>query len=158
MNNVRKRAGIAAGAALAGIALAFPAVAFADGPEVPARQHAGKGAEQRQERQKELAEALAQDLGVPVEKVTGSLEKFRAAQAEKHRKDAADGKGAPDRRSGPAGERPDAAALQKRLSERLDRAVEDGKLTRAQADAILAAVKSGVLPGPLGGRPHLQGR
>ncbi|MFE3790596.1 hypothetical protein [Streptomyces goshikiensis] len=156
MNNVRKRAGITAGVVLAGIGLAFPAVAFAEDHSKPAttaeaRPHAGKGAELREEHRKELAEALAKDLGVPVDKVTGSLDKFRAAQGEKHREERKDRKG--ER----AGERPDAAALQKKLADRLDQAVKDGKLTRAQADAVIAAAKAGVLPGP-GGGPHHQER
>ncbi|AKL69202.1 hypothetical protein OHU17_03870 [Streptomyces goshikiensis] len=156
MNNVRKRAGITAGVVLAGIGLAFPAVAFAEDHSKPAtaaeaRPHAGKGAELREEHRKELAEALAKDLGVPVDKVTGSLEKFRAAQGEKHREERK------DRKDERAGERPDAAALQKKLADRLDQAVKDGKLTRAQADAVIAAAKAGVLPGP-GGGPHHQER
>ncbi|MFG2709924.1 hypothetical protein ACGFX2_05090 [Streptomyces goshikiensis] len=159
MNNVRKRAGITAGVLLAGIGLAFPAVAFAEDHSKPAtaeaRQEAGKGAhpagkgaELREERRKELAEALAKDLGVPVEKVTGSLEKFRAAQGEKHREERK------DRKDERAGERPDAAARQQKLADRLDQAVKDGKLTRAQADAVIAAAKAGVLPGPGGGPRH----
>ncbi|MFF2576352.1 hypothetical protein [Streptomyces goshikiensis] len=153
MNNVRKRAGITAGVVLAGIGLAFPAVAFAEDHSKPAtaaevRPHAGKGAELREEHRKELAEALAKDLGVPVDKVTGSLDKFRAAQGEKHREERK------DRKDERAGERPDAAALQKKLADRLDQAVKDGKLTRAQADAVIAAAKAGVLPGPGGGTHH----
>ncbi|MFI1936190.1 hypothetical protein ACH44C_03175 [Streptomyces purpureus] len=152
MNSVRKRAGLAAGAAaLVGAGLVFPAVAFADGSErapaaqEEARPERGKAAEQREKRQKALAEALAKDLGVPVEKVNASLEKFRAAQREeraeireKHRKDR-------------EGKRPDGTALRQKLANRLDQAVKDGKLTREQADAILAAAKAGVLPGPFGG-------
>ncbi|MFD4135241.1 hypothetical protein [Streptomyces goshikiensis] len=163
MNNVvRKRAGITAGVVLAGIGLAFPAVAFAEDHSKPAtatatataeaRPEAGKGAELREERRKELAEALAKDLGVPVDKVTGSLEKFRAAQGEKHREER---KGRKDER---AGERPDPAARQQKLADRLDQAVKDGKLTRAQADAVIAAAKAGVLPGPGGGGPRHQER
>ncbi|MFD3554622.1 hypothetical protein ACFWWA_21400 [Streptomyces goshikiensis] len=168
MNNVvRKRAGITAGVVLAGIGLAFPAVAFAEDHSKPAtatatatataeaRPEAGKGAELREERRKELAEALAKDLGVPVDKVTGSLEKFRAAQGEKHREERKDRK---DRKDERAGERPDPAARQQKLADRLDQAVKDGKLTRAQADAVIAAAKAGVLPGPGGGGPRHQER
>ncbi|RSS62693.1 hypothetical protein [Streptomyces sp. WAC06614] len=161
MNNVRKRAVIAAGAVLAGVGLAFPAVALAEDGGRPApsqdkqEQKHDKRAEQRADRQKELAEALAKDLGVPVEKVTGSLEKFRAAQREQHAQDH-------DRNGGGQrhfkdGQRPDAEALQKKLAERLAQAVKDGKITQAQADAILAAAKAGALPGPFGG-PHGQGK
>ncbi|MFF4452266.1 hypothetical protein [Streptomyces goshikiensis] len=155
-NVVRKRTGITAGVVLAGIGLAFPAVAFAEDHSKPAtatataeaRPEAGKGAELREERRKELAEALAKDLGVPVDKVTGSLEKFRAAQGAKHREERK------DRKDERAGERPDPAARQQKLADRLDQAVKDGKLTRAQADAVIAAAKAGVLPGPGGGPRH----
>ncbi|QES46697.1 hypothetical protein DEJ50_01345 [Streptomyces venezuelae] len=147
--HVRKRTALAAGAALAGIALVFPAVAVAEDsggsgrPEAvrKAQPEPGKRAELRGQRQQELAEALAKDLGVPEEKVTESLKKFRAAQREER------GEHAEKRKHFRGGERPAPAELREKLTARLDQAVKDGKLTRTQADAILAAVDAGVLPG-----------
>ncbi|MFE9257794.1 hypothetical protein [Streptomyces sp. NPDC006879] len=161
MKNVRKRAGLAAGATLVGIGLVFPAVALAedsgktDAPSTeqqdsgkPGPRH-GRTAEQRDQRQKELAEALAKDLGVPVEKVTGSLEKFHSAQREERTKKIEERK---QQRS--EGKRLNSAERQEKLAERLDGAVKDGKLTQDQADAILAAVKAGVFPGKAAGPRH----
>lgn len=70
-----------------------------------------------------LAKSLAEALGIDEAKVTTALEEIRsAAQAER------------------------AAALKTRL----DKAVTDGKLTQAEADAVTKAVEAGVIGG--GGR------
>lgn len=70
-----------------------------------------------------MAKSLAESLGVEESKVTAALEEIRAAgQAER------------------------AAALKTRL----DAAVTDGKLTQAEADAVIKAVEAGVIGG--GGR------
>jgi hypothetical protein len=70
-----------------------------------------------------LAASLAEALGIEESRVTAALEELRSEkQAEK------------------------AAALKTRL----DQAVTDGKLTRAEADAVTKAVESGVIGG--GGR------
>ncbi|MFC0004303.1 hypothetical protein [Micromonospora siamensis] len=93
--------------------------------------------QQRADRQAEFAEALAKELGVPIEKVTTALEKLRA----EHEADRP--------------QRPSAEDRQAMLKQRLDQAVKDGKLTQEQADAITKAVESGVFPGGgMGFRGH----
>jgi pyruvate/2-oxoglutarate dehydrogenase complex dihydrolipoamide acyltransferase (E2) component len=76
------------------------------------------------ERQKEYAAALAAKLGLSEDKVTAALEKVRAQARE-------------DRQA----QRTD------KLGERLDKAVADGKLTKAEADAVRKAADAGVLWG-----------
>ncbi|MDG4788952.1 hypothetical protein O7626_23990 [Micromonospora sp. WMMD1102] len=146
------------------VGLAAPAVAFAEDGATPAPapssstsadsgrtgpKHTKDWAEQRGK----LAGQLAEELGVPQEKVEAALAKIR----EQHR---ADWKGRAEQR----GDRPDARSKVDReamLKERLDKAVADGKLTREQADAILAAAEAGVFPawggghrgGPMHGGP-----
>jgi hypothetical protein len=73
--------------------------------------------------QAELAKSLAASLGIDEAKVTAALEELRAAEKTEH-----------------------AAALKTRL----DKAVSDGKLTQAEADAVTKAVQNGVIAG--GGR------
>jgi hypothetical protein len=81
------------------------------------------GDQTREERDAALAEALAEQLDLDEAKVVQALAEIRAArQAEQ------------------------AAALK----ERLDAAVADGKLTRAEADAVTKAVEQGVIN--VGGR------
>jgi hypothetical protein len=70
-----------------------------------------------------LAKSLAESLGIEESKVTSALEELRAA------------------------ERSERAAA---LKSRLDKAVADGKLTQAEADAVTKAVENGVIGG--GGR------
>ncbi|MFY1687028.1 hypothetical protein [Plantactinospora sp. WMMB782] len=149
------------------VGLAAPAVAFAEDGATPAPapststststdsgrtglpKHTKDWAEQRGK----LAEQLAEELGVPQEKVEAALAKLR----EQHR---ADWKARAEQR----GDRSDARSKADReamLKERLDKAVADGKLTREQADAILAAAEAGVFPawggghrgGPMHGGP-----
>jgi hypothetical protein len=137
-------AGIAATALIGGPALAeAPAPApsgSAAAPAAPAPAPSGsaatpaqpeKGAA-REEKQQELAKALAAELGIDESKVSAALEKVQTAQREK----------AQQERS---------AALKTRL----DEAVKAGKLTQAEADAILKASEAGVLggggPGGFGG-------
>ncbi|NJP33001.1 transglutaminase-like family protein [Micromonospora thermarum] len=136
---IRKKhllAGLAAAGVL-GVGVAAPTVALAADTTSPSpgasTSEDTDRQQQRADRQAEFAEALAKELGVSTDKVTAALEKLR-----EQRKD--------DRP-----ERPDAADRQAALKERLDQAVEDGKLTREQADAIIAAAEAGVFPGP-GGR------
>ncbi|MER7456422.1 hypothetical protein [Micromonospora sp. NPDC126480] len=127
-------AGLAAAGVL-GVGVTVPAVALAADNTSPSAS-AGESTDREQrraDRQAEFAEALATELGVEADKVTAALEKLR------------------EQRKADRPERPDAADRQAALKERLDRAVEDGRLTREQADAILAAAEAGVLGGP-GGR------
>ncbi|MER5335565.1 hypothetical protein [Micromonospora sp. NPDC002717] len=135
-------AGLAAAGVL-GVGIAAPTVAFAadGGTSTPSASasESGSGNDERQqqqqaERQAEFAEALAEELGVPTDKVTAALEKVREARKPADRP-----------------ERGDSADRQAALKERLAQAVEDGKLTQEQADAITAAAEAGVFPGP-GGR------
>jgi hypothetical protein len=74
-------------------------------------------------REAALAKSLAASLGIDEAKVTAALDELRTAEQAEH-----------------------AAALKTRL----DKAVTDGKLTQAEADAVTKAVEAGVIGG--GGR------
>ena len=78
----------------------------------------------QEERRAELATALAKELGIEEAKVTDAL---TALDTERN------------------------AARAAALQDRLDQAVTDGKLTRAEADAVKKAVEAGVIGGPGGG-------
>lgn len=148
------RKGAIAGLAAAGVLgvgmIAVPAIAFAENSDTSpsasasASPDAGRKTwEQRREEHKNaLAEALAAELGVDKEKVAAALEKV-------HEKMRAEAKDRVKERG-----RPDTEQRKARLSEHLDKAVEDGKLTREQADAFLKVIESGVLPGPGWGSGH----
>ncbi|MEU6074837.1 hypothetical protein [Micromonospora sp. NPDC047074] len=144
-------AGLAAAGVL-GVGIAVPTVALAaDGATpTPSASASEGGADERQQqrtdRQAEFAEKLAGELGVPADKVTAALEKLREEHKPADRPERGE-KGGPGKR----GERGDAADRQAAFKERLAKAVEDGKLTQEQADAITAAAEAGVFPGP-GGR------
>ncbi|EEP71015.1 hypothetical protein MCAG_01342 [Micromonospora sp. ATCC 39149] len=132
-------AGFAAAGVL-GVGIAAPTIAFAEESATP--PSAGNSTsedtdrqQRRADRQQELAEALAKELGVPTDKVAAALKKVR----EQHRADLPE--------QGQRGERPDAADRQAALKKRLALAVKDGKLTQEQADAITKAVEAGVFPG-----------
>ncbi|TFE47781.1 hypothetical protein E3E14_19815 [Streptomyces sp. ICN441] len=140
------------GLAVAGIAsvgLLFPAVALAEdvAPSSATESAASSGdadaredrRESREERlkgrQDELAAALAKELGVSEDKVNAALDKIRSEKQQEHK-----------------------AEREKRLSERLEKAVSEGKLTQEQADAVLEAAKDGVLQGgPGGGKGRMHG-
>ncbi|MEV4466084.1 hypothetical protein AB0J51_20975 [Micromonospora echinofusca] len=138
-------AGLAAAGVL-GVGLAAPTVAFAADGASPTPSASTGAAEdgdrqqQRADRQAEFAEKLAAELGVDTDKVTAALEKLREEHKPVDRPEKGDrpGKGDP-------------ADRQAAMKERLAQAVEDGKLTQEQADAVTAAAEAGVLPGP-GGR------
>ncbi|WP_212765982.1 hypothetical protein [Streptomyces sp. PKU-MA01144] len=144
----RARVGLAV-AGVASVGLLFPAVALAeDGAPSSATESAASSGdaeareerresrkERLEERQDELAAALAKELGVSEDKVNAALDKIRSAKQQEHK-----------------------AEREKRLSERLEKAVSEGKLTQEQADAVLEAAKDGVLPGgPGGGKGRMHG-
>ncbi|WDZ84479.1 hypothetical protein [Micromonospora cathayae] len=134
-------AGLVAAGVL-GLGVAAPAVAFAENNDPTPSPSASSSEDRGTERKQAFAEELAKELGVPTEKVTAALEKVR----EQHKGDR------PERGDWRGG---DATDRQAALKERLAQAVEDGKLTQEQADAITAAVEAGVFPGGghWGGRP-----
>ncbi|MEU2662300.1 hypothetical protein [Micromonospora sp. NPDC007220] len=138
-----------AGAGVLGVGLAAPTVAFAADGDTPAPGASTSAAEggdrqqQRADRQAEFAGKLAAELGVDTDKVTAALEKLR----EEHKPADRPGKGDRPEKGGKG----DPADRQAAMKERLAQAVEDGKLTQEQADAVTAAAEAGVLPGP-GGR------
>jgi predicted trehalose synthase len=130
--------GLAGAAGLLGIALAGSGTALADpsgSPSPSASASAGASAptkaDRRAQQQDKLAEDLAKELGIDKAKVAAALDKVRTAH--------------------------EAEAKTQRLADlktRLDQAVKDGKLTQAQADAIMKAAEAGVLPGGEGGGPR----
>ena len=135
-----------AGAGAAGavaLGLAVPSLAFAQDPTPTPSSSSTTGQGQtapdqaqrdqkRAERQSQLAEGLAKELGIPQDKVTAALEKVQG-QFEESAK----------------------AERQAQLKERLATAVSEGKITQEQADAIVAAAEAGVMPG--GGPGHWHG-
>lgn len=119
-----------AAAGLLGAVAMLPALAqdSDEGPdtsESPAESWQGRVAD----RHAAFAEALADELGLPVEQVTQALGAVREQMAAEAR-----------------------TAHLERLDERLADAVEAGNLTQEQADAIRAAAEEGVFP--LGRRGH----
>jgi hypothetical protein len=113
---------IGSGAAVLALGIAVPTIALAEEPNPsPSAAITVPGVAQHQDR---MAELLAAELDLPKDEVAAALEKVRTqlhgeAREERH------------------------AALE----ERLNAAVEEGTLTREQADAILAAAEAGVLGG-----------
>ncbi|PZG20553.1 hypothetical protein C1I95_09355 [Micromonospora craterilacus] len=143
-------AGLAAAGVL-GVGIAAPTVALADDKSTPSAsasaedQQDGQRPERTEQRQA-FAEQLAQELGVPTEKVTAALEKLREQHKSQGRPDG-------EHRAGRGGDRGPKGSAEDRkevLAERLTQAVKDGKLTQEQADAITAAVEAGVFGGPGG--------
>jgi hypothetical protein len=135
--------GLTAAGGLLTLALVGPGIAQADptpSPSSSASAAPGTGKADRDARraqeQADLAAKLAKELGIDQAKVQAALEKVRAEQQAQAKADRL-------------------AALKQRL----DQAVTDGKLTRAEADAIYKAAENGVLPagGPGGGPGHGRG-
>jgi hypothetical protein len=118
----------AAGVLAAGIAVP----AFAQNQEPAPGPSASTADQRRADRQATLAEALAKELGLETDKVAAALAKVQGQL---------DDRAKADRLS--------------RLKTQLDQAVTDGKITREQADAILAAAEAGVLPNGRGHGPGL---
>ena len=134
----KKLALTGAGAVVIGLGIAVPAVAFAQDPSpspssaVPTAEPDNADREQRHaERRDKMAELLATELGVDKAKVAEALAKVE------------------DQMQGDM-----KAERQAALSERLAEAVAEGKLTQAEADAILKASEAGVLPGGPGRMGH----
>jgi hypothetical protein len=125
-------AGSAAALAL-GLGIALPTVAAAQDPTPSPSTSAITPDQKRAEHLDELAQGLATELGISKEKVAAALEKVLGQQRAQA----------------------DADRLA-RLKERLATAVTEGKITQAQADAILNAAEAGVFPGGPGG--HGPGR
>jgi hypothetical protein len=115
--------------ALAVGALAWPALAQDPSEETsePSSDELPELEERFTEHKSAFAEALAEELDLPVDQVTEAIEAANERLARQWREERT-----------------------ARLQERLDQAVEDGDLTQEQADAIMDAVESGVLPGPPG--------
>lgn len=123
--------GLTGAAGVLALTLAGPGIASAEptpGASASATAQSDRDAA-RQQREDAFAAALAQELGLDKAKVAAAVDKVRTAQAE-------EGK----------------AQRVAELKTKLDEAVAAGKLTREQADAILAAAEAGVLPGGHG--PH----
>lgn len=102
---------------------ALKAFREANKPTTPPTQGTEGTKPDRTAQEAALAKSLASALGVDESKVTAALEEIRTAAQEER-----------------------AAALKARL----DKAVVDGKLTQAEADAVTKAVEAGVIGG--GGR------
>ena len=102
---------------------ALKAFREANRPTTPPTQGTEGAKPDRTAQEAALAKSLAAALGIDESKVTAALEEIRTAAQEER-----------------------AAALKTRL----DKAVTDGKLTQAEADAVTKAVEAGVIGG--GGR------
>ncbi len=115
-------------AGVATLALGLPALAQSDAPDAtPESSSSAKPdfEERKAEHRAELAERLAEELGLDTDEVAEALETVMTELREEHQAERL-------------------AALEERLAE----AVEAGRLTQEQADAILEAAKSGDLQPP----------
>jgi hypothetical protein len=144
VNRMSKKTLLALGASgVLALGIAAPAMAYAADNGTPAAsqsQTRHRGGAFGAEQQQKLAESLAKELGLEESKVSDALKKVQ----EQLRADAQE-----NRDARPQGDATDRAAA---LKERLDVAVKDGKLTQAEADAIIKATEAGVLGGRGGPR------
>ncbi len=112
-------------ATTAALGLGLPALAAADtdGSDTSSTPNATQLQERRDEMHAELAQRLADQLGLDTQTVSEALDTVMDQMRTEHR-----------------AERLDA------LQQRLDQAVENGTLTRKRADAIYDAMKDGIGP------------
>jgi len=122
--------GLTGAAGVLALALTGPGMAFADPSPAPSTSSSAQADRdaRRTAKQDAEAEALAKELGIDKAKVLAALEKVRTAQQTEAKADRTT-----------------------RLKEQLAQSVTDGKLTQAEADAILKANEAGVLTGGGGG-------
>ena len=126
MNATIRNTLVAAGlVGVVGVAAILPALAQDSTPTDESTEDTSTDREAfKAERHAAFVSALAEELGLPEERVAGALEAVREDLHAQHR-----------------------AAMRERLSARLDAAVEQGDLTPEQAGAILDAFDAGVFPG-----------
>ena len=119
-------AATAAGAVIAigGLGWGIPALADDD-----TSSGSSSRVEQMDERRAELAERLADELGLDVADVEAALAKVSEELRAEHD-----------------------VERSAQMKERLDQAVEDGRLTQEQADSMLELAESGEFPGGRGGQ------
>jgi hypothetical protein len=134
----------ASGVLALGIAAA-PAVAYAaDNDRSTTTQSEHRRGQFGADQQK-LAAGLAKELGLDESKVSDALTKVREQLRSEAKANA---------ESKDDSARPDGTDRAAALKERLAAAVKEGKLTQAEADAIIKATEAGVLGGgPRGGGP-----
>jgi hypothetical protein len=135
MNRVSKRTLLTLGASgVLALGIAVPTMAFASDR---AGHGAGRTGVSADARQQKLAEGLAKELGIDQAKVADALQKVEAQL----------------RAQRPTNPAPTNEDRQEQLKTRLAEAVKAGKITQAEADAILKAAQAGVLsphPSPRG--------
>ncbi|WP_144120784.1 hypothetical protein [Catellatospora sichuanensis] len=118
------------------LGIAAPAAAWAaEGSGSASTGTASRGKDdQRAEHQQKLSAALAKELGIDQAKVAAALEKVQSQLR-------------PDGKTGTGKTGDKTADRTQALKDRLAAAVTTGKLTQAEADAIIKATEAGVLGG-----------